>query len=56
MIWYVAAGSALRGTTRYPLGSLIQQRAGVDCVLLSLLLSLAAMLLGFAAARRRLAA
>jgi CrcB protein len=48
MIWYVAAGSALGGTTRYLLGSLIQQRAGADFPLGTLVINVTgSLLLGF---------
>ena len=48
MIWYVAAGSALGGTTRYLLGSLIQQRAGEGFPLGTLVVNVTgSLLLGF---------
>jgi CrcB protein len=48
MIWYVAAGSALGGTTRYLLGSLLQQRLGGEFPLGTLVINVTgSLLLGF---------
>ena len=48
MLWFIAAGSAVGGVTRYLLGTLVQQRAGLAFPLGTLIINITgSLILGF---------